>query len=75
MLADFFSKPLQGTLFRCFRDVILGYRHIDTLQRIPTVPIEERDEEERIDTHVSALLKDTPTENTVTGKDGPSRIT
>ena len=32
-------------------------------------------EDERIDTHVSALLKDTPTDNTITGKDGPSRIT
>ena len=25
MLADFFTKPLQGRLFRCFREVIMGY--------------------------------------------------
>ena len=31
MLADFFTKPLQGSLFRKFRDVILGYKHISTL--------------------------------------------
>ena len=31
MLADFFTKPLQGSLFRKFRDVILGYKHVDSL--------------------------------------------
>ena len=31
MLADFFTKPLQGTLFEKFRDVLLGYRHITSL--------------------------------------------
>ena len=28
MLADFFSKPLQGKLFRKFRDLIMGYVNI-----------------------------------------------
>ena len=31
MLADFFTKPLQGSLFRRLRDVVLGYKHISTL--------------------------------------------
>ena len=31
MLADFFTKPLQGALFHRFRDVIMGYKHISTL--------------------------------------------
>ena len=31
MLADFFTKPLQGELFRRFRDVIMGHKHINTL--------------------------------------------
>ena len=31
MIADFFTKPLQGNLYRKFRDVILGYVHIRTL--------------------------------------------
>ena len=32
MLADYFTKPLQGALFRRFWDVIMGYAHIDTLK-------------------------------------------
>ena len=31
MLADFFTKPLQGNLFPTFRDVVLGYKHIMSL--------------------------------------------
>jgi hypothetical protein len=44
MLADFFTKPLQGHLFKRFRDVILGHRHVlDTLSSlvVPT-PVQER---------------------------------
>ena len=32
MLADFFTKPLQGHLFRKFRDVIMGYKPILSLK-------------------------------------------
>ena len=42
MLVDFFTKPLQGALFRKFRDVILGYAHIDTLSPRPASAAEER---------------------------------
>ena len=31
MLADFLTKPLQGSLFRKFRSVLLGHAHVDTL--------------------------------------------
>ena len=31
MVADFFTKPLQGNLFRKLRDVVLGYKHISEL--------------------------------------------
>ena len=31
MIADFFTKPLQGNLFRKFRDVVMGYKHISSL--------------------------------------------
>jgi hypothetical protein len=34
MLADFFTKPLQGQLFLKFRDVLLGYKHVSELQKI-----------------------------------------
>ena len=32
MLADFYTKPLQGTLFKKFRDVIMGSSCISSLQ-------------------------------------------
>ena len=35
MLADFYTKPLQGSLFRKFRDVIMGYKHISSLKSKP----------------------------------------
>ena len=31
MLADFFTKPLQGELFRKFRQVIMGWKTLDSL--------------------------------------------
>ena len=31
MLANFFTKPLQGNLSRKFRDVIMGYKDISTI--------------------------------------------
>ena len=31
MLADFFTKPLKGTLFKFFKDVIMGYVSIQQL--------------------------------------------
>jgi hypothetical protein len=34
MIADFFTKPLQGKLFRKIRDIILGYKHISSLDEI-----------------------------------------
>ena len=42
MLADFFTKPLQGQLFRMFRDVLLGYKHVDSLGLAAPVPNMER---------------------------------
>ena len=32
MIADFFTKPLQGAVFLRFRDVIMGYKHVDSLE-------------------------------------------
>ena len=31
MIADFFTKLLQGALFRKFRDIIMGITHFSTL--------------------------------------------
>ena len=42
MLADFFTKPLQGRLFHKFRNVIMGWQHISTLQNIDESVLKER---------------------------------
>jgi hypothetical protein len=34
MLADYFTKPLQGKLFHLFRNVIMGWKHINTLKEV-----------------------------------------
>ena len=35
MIADYFTKPLQGKMFKMFRNLIMGYVHInDILQEI-----------------------------------------
>ena len=31
MIADYFTKPLQGKAFQIFSDLIMGFFHIDTL--------------------------------------------
>ena len=41
MLADYFTKALQGSLFRLFRDIIMGYTHIDTILLDPSHPLKE----------------------------------
>jgi hypothetical protein len=43
MLADFFTKPLQGNLFRRLREVIMGREHIRKLQEyVSNVSAQER---------------------------------
>jgi hypothetical protein len=49
MLADFFTKPLQGSLFEKFRSVIMGEAHISTLRGPSLVPVKERVEDQVIE--------------------------
>jgi hypothetical protein len=42
MLADFFTKPLQGNLFRRLREVIIGRKHIDALKEFTSAKSQER---------------------------------
>ena len=42
MLADFFTKPLQGQLFEKFKRVLMGHVHINTLQSVTPTSPEER---------------------------------
>ena len=44
MIVDFFTKPLQGALFRKFCDVMLGYLHISKLDSMD----EDSSSEERV---------------------------
>ena len=42
MLADFFTKPLQGSLFRRFKAVLMANAHISTLLESPSATVQER---------------------------------
>jgi hypothetical protein len=42
ILAGFFTKPLQGSLFRKFRTVDLGHCHVNTLTKSALPPSKER---------------------------------
>jgi hypothetical protein len=42
MLADYFTKPLQGRLFHALRAVIMGWAHICSLQDLVPHPSKER---------------------------------
>jgi hypothetical protein len=42
MLANFFTKPLQGSLFRKFRAVLLGHCHVNALTKSPLPPSVDR---------------------------------
>jgi hypothetical protein len=61
MLADFFTKPLQGHLFRRFRDVILGHCHVNTMRIHPAYPLEERGGENRSNADEATIPRDDPT--------------
>jgi hypothetical protein len=60
MLADFLTKPLQGSFFRRFKAVVLGYLHVSSLQTIIASSLEERvekdDRSNSIDSFVSEGL-------------------
>jgi hypothetical protein len=48
MLADFFTKPLQGSHFRKLCEVIMGHKHVDTLKEVPMASPQERVGKENI---------------------------
>jgi hypothetical protein len=61
-MADFFTKPLQGNLFRRFMAVVLGHAHVDTLHKTMTESSEERVKDRRPDS------ADCPAQGYGTGK-------
>ena len=42
MLVDYFTKPLQGELFRRLKAVIIGHKHINDLVSDPEFSLKER---------------------------------
>ena len=48
MVSDFFTKPLQGSLFKRFRDVVLAYVHINSLEQFRD---EKTSSKERVRNH------------------------
>ena len=42
MVADYFSKPLQGRVFKFMRDIIMGYKNTNDLSKFEPSPIKER---------------------------------
>jgi len=46
MLVDFFTKPLQGALFKLFKCVIMGLDHIKSLWHLESDPTEEHVEKD-----------------------------
>ena len=65
MIADFFTKPLQGSLFLKFREVILGYEHTSSLQ-----PLDSLSPEERVGKNVKDEYDLNSHESTVAYKEG-----
>ena len=54
MLADYFTKPLQGELFRRLRRVVMGWDDIDTLHTfVQSAALEIPTDKERVENNVS----------------------
>ena len=76
MLADFFTKPLQGSLFRKFRDYVLGYQPVETLINEVDTPLqqervgkEEKENRGNGSNGIRTTGKETKKEKTVTWAD------
>jgi hypothetical protein len=67
MLADFFAKPLQGNLFRRFRDIVLGHHHTDTLGAAIPGPIEDRVGNMQLDPLATVVSSDSTTTTSANG--------
>lgn len=74
MLADFFTKPLQGSLFRKFRNVILGYEHTGTLTKMVPVTHEERVEDRVSPTPTKTTWSDVVRTKAYKGQASSNRI-
>ena len=60
MLADYFTKPLQGRMFRLFRNISMGHTSLKTL--IELILIKERVEIEKMKENAEKLMRINPAE-------------
>ena len=58
MLADFFTKCLQGSLFRKFRDIVMGYTSIHDIVNKAINKTTDKQESSKVKEHVG-ILKNT----------------
>jgi hypothetical protein len=59
MLADYFTKPLQGKLFRDMRSIIMGWEPLDNLEAYGTEYLEPYPSKERVGKHVTEQVPNT----------------
>jgi hypothetical protein len=69
MFTDFFTKPLQGSLFRRLRAIIMGHQHVDTLKEFTLAATQERVGTDVIETVKIGFVDSVST--TDTGSPGP----
>jgi hypothetical protein len=70
MIADYFTKPLQGKVFKMFRDLIMGYVHInDLLKEIENTIKERVDKHEIIEKSRKVIEKSSPLSKQVSWAD------
>ena len=60
MLADYFTKPLQGRMFRLFRNILMGHTSLKTL--IELISVKERVEIEKMKENAEKLMRINPAE-------------
>ena len=61
MLADFFTKSLQGKAFRVYRDVVMGHKHVSSLKELIPSRIKERVENRNVNENKGIIPEDTNT--------------
>ena len=57
MIADYFTKPLQGGLFKLFRALIMGYSHVDDILKEIDIAAKERVEKMKLMPDISISSK------------------
>ena len=56
MVADYFTKPLQGRPFKLFRDLIMGYAPISTILEAIALSAKERVEKKKLLVTESSIM-------------------